>query len=116
MLPRPATSTGGSALMVIVNGPITARLGLNAKTNLFGPGVRANATIGRVLRLVLLNCLDCRPGVLDKSTQGWPGKYSLCFAEDEAASLPGSRSTLRAASRPGPPPSPSTRPSPATTC
>src|SRR5262245_65400978 len=86
MLPRPATSTGGSALMVIVNGPITARLGLNAKTNLFGPGARANATIGRVLRLVLLNCLDCRPGVLDKSTQGWPGKYSLCFAEDEARS------------------------------
>ena len=86
MLHGPATSTGGAALMVIVNGPIGARLGLNAKANLFGPGARANATIGRVLRLVLLNCLDCRPGVLDKSTQGWPGKYSLCFAEDEAAS------------------------------
>jgi len=86
MLHGPATSTGGSALMVIVNGPAAGRLGLNAKANLFGPGVRANATIGRALRLVLLNCLDCRPGVLDKSTQGWPGKYSLCFAEDEAAS------------------------------
>jgi len=86
MLHGPATSTGGSALMVIVNGPIAASLGLNAKANLFGPGTRANATIGRVLRLVLLNCLDCRPGVLDKSTQGWPGKYSLCFAEDETAS------------------------------
>ena len=59
---------------------------LNGKGNLFGPGVRANATIGRTLRLVLLNCLECHPGVLDKSTQGWPGKYSLCFAEDEAAS------------------------------
>jgi hypothetical protein len=86
MLHGPATSTGGAALMVIVNGPIRERLGLNAKTNLFGPGYRANATIGRSLRLVLLNCLDCRPGVLDKSTQGWPGKYSLCFAEDEASS------------------------------
>jgi hypothetical protein len=86
MLHGPATSTGGSALMVIVNGPVAHRLGLNARTNLFGPGARANATIGRVLRLVLLNCLDCRPGVLDKSTQGWPGKYSLCFAEGEAAS------------------------------
>jgi hypothetical protein len=73
-------------LMVIVNGPIASRLHINAKANLFGPGSRANATIGRVLRLALLNCLDCRPGVLDKSTQGWPGKYSLCFAEDEAAS------------------------------
>lgn len=82
----PATSTGGAALMVIVNGPVRERLGFNAKGNLFGPGCRANATIGRALRLVLLNCLDCKPGVLDKSTQGWPGKYSLCFAEDEASS------------------------------
>jgi hypothetical protein len=86
MLHGPATSTGGSALMVIVNGPIASRLDFNSNANLFGPGARANATIGRVLRLVLLNCLDCRPGVLDKSTQGWPGKYSLCFAENEAAS------------------------------
>jgi len=86
MLHGPATSTGGSALMVIVNGPVRERLGVNARANLFGPGARANATIGRVLRLVLLNCLDCRPGILDKSTQGWPGKYSLCFAEEEAAS------------------------------
>jgi hypothetical protein len=86
MLHGPATSTGGSALMVIVNGPIAGRLDLNGKSNLFGPGPRANATIGRVLRLVLLNCLDCRPGVLDKSTQGWSGKFSLCFAEDEASS------------------------------
>jgi hypothetical protein len=82
----PATSTGGAALMVIVNGPIRRRLDVHSKTNLFGPGFRANATIGRALRLVLLNCLDCRPGVLDKSTQGWPGKYSLCFAEDEESS------------------------------
>ena len=74
MLHGPATSTGGAGLMLIVNGPIATRLDCNAKANLFGPGVRANATIGRVLRLVLLNCLDCRPGVLDKSTQGWPGK------------------------------------------
>ena len=86
MLHGPATSTGGAALMVIVNGPIRERLELNGKVNLFGPGPRANATIGRSLRLVLLNCLDCRPGILDKSTQGWPGKYSLCFAEDEASS------------------------------
>src|SRR4029453_14109826 len=86
MLHGPATSTGGSALMVIVNGPVTARLGLNSGATLFGPGFRSNATMGRTLRLVLLNCLDCRPGVLDKSTQGWPGKYSLCFAENEEAS------------------------------
>ncbi len=82
----PATSTGGSALMVIVNGPVREAIGLHSGGNLFGPGVRANATIGRALRLVLLNCLDCRPGVLDQSTQGWAGKYTLCFAENEAAS------------------------------
>jgi hypothetical protein len=82
----PATSTGGAALMVIVNGPVREAIGLHARGNLFGPGVRANATIGRALRLVLLNCLDCRPGVLDQSTQGWAGKYTLCFAEHEAAS------------------------------
>jgi hypothetical protein len=82
----PATSTGGAALMAIVNGPVRGRIGINAAANLFGPGFRANATIGRALRLVLLNCLECHPGVLDKSTQGWPGKYSLCFAEHEEAS------------------------------
>ena len=82
----PATSTGGAALMVIVNGPVRERIGLHGGGNLFGPGIRANATIGRTLRLVLLNCLDCRPGVLDQSTQGWAGKYTLCFAEHEAAS------------------------------
>src|SRR5512141_3148923 len=77
---------GGAALMVIVNGPVREAIGLHGGGNLFGPGVRANATIGRALRLVLLNCLDCRPGVLDQSTQGWAGKYTLCFAEHEAAS------------------------------
>ena len=82
----PATSTGGAAIMVIVNGPARQRLGIHGGANLLGPGFRANATIGRALRLVLLNCLGCQPGVLDKSTQGWPGKYSLCFAEDEESS------------------------------
>jgi hypothetical protein len=81
----PATSTGGAALMVIVNGPVREVIGLHGAGN-FGPGVRANATVGRALRLVLLNCLDCRSGVLDQSTQGWAGKYTLCFAENEAAS------------------------------
>ena len=82
----PATSTGGAALMIIVNGPVRETIGLHSGGNLFGPGVRANATIGRAIRLVLLNCLGCRPGVLDQSTQGWPGKYTLCFAEHEMAS------------------------------
>ena len=81
-----AASTGGAGTLVIVNGPIRHRLGVHSGANLFGPGFRANATIGRAVRLVMLNGLDATPGVLDKSTQGWPGKYSACFAEDEETS------------------------------
>ena len=77
------TSTGGSATLVVVNGPIRRRLGLNAGGNVFGPGWRANATIGRAIRLITLNCLGALPGVLDRSTQGHPGKYTYCIAELE---------------------------------
>jgi hypothetical protein len=77
------TSTGGSAQFVVVNGPIRHRLGLNSGVNLFGPGNRANATIGRAVRLVLINVCGAVPGVLDKSTQGHGGKYSMVIAEDE---------------------------------
>lgn len=79
------TSTGGATVLVAVNGPIRDEIGVHYKENLFGPGFRANATIGRTIRLVLRNCLSVIPGVLDKSTQGWAGKYTMCFAEDEAS-------------------------------
>jgi len=81
-----AASTGGSAVTVIVNGPVTGQLGINSKDNLMGPGNRANATIGRAVRLVMMNAINTRPGKLDRSTLGTPGKYSLCFAENEADS------------------------------
>jgi hypothetical protein len=77
------TSTGGSATLVVVNGPIRRRLDFNDGANVFGPGWRANATVGRAIRLITLNCLGAQPGVLDKSTQGHPGKYSYCIAENE---------------------------------
>jgi hypothetical protein len=80
------TSTGGSATLLVVNGPIRHALNLNSGANVFGPGWRANATIGRAIRLVTLNCLGALPGVLDKSTQGHPGKYTFCIAENEEAS------------------------------
>jgi hypothetical protein len=80
------TSTGGSAPLVVVNGPVARALGINAGVNLFGPGWRPNATIGRALRLVILNCLGAQPGVLDRSTQGHPGKYTFCVAEQEEES------------------------------
>ncbi|MCP3988052.1 MAG: hypothetical protein GY724_03190 [Actinomycetia bacterium] len=72
--------------LVIVNGPIAAELGVNARYGAFGPGVRANATIGRAVRLGLLNIGGAAPGVLDRSTQGQPSKYSFCVAENEAES------------------------------
>src|SRR2546426_6657089 len=80
------TSTGGSATLLVVNGPIRHEIGLNSGANVFGPGWRANATIGRAIRLITLNCLGALPGVLDKSTQGHPGKYTYCIAEHEDAS------------------------------
>jgi hypothetical protein len=74
-------STGGSAPLLIVSGPVVDELGMNAGVNLFGPGNRANATIGRAVRLCLLNVFKMTPGIADKSTQGNPGKYSFCIAE-----------------------------------
>ncbi|MFQ5860253.1 MAG: hypothetical protein ACE5IG_01725 [Dehalococcoidia bacterium] len=80
-----SASTGGSAVMLVVNGPARQALGLNSGGNLFGPGptFRANATIGRAIRLFLINVLGNVPGVLDRSTFGHGGKYSMCIAEDE---------------------------------
>lgn len=78
-----ASGFSGSSIMILVNGPIAGKLGINSTNNLFGPGVRANATIGRALRLVLLNCLRYRPGISDRATMGTSGKFSCCIAEHE---------------------------------
>ena len=79
-------STGGAAILTIVSGPLAKDLGFNAGGNLFGPGARANATVGRALRLVLLNVCGTTPGTVDRTTLGHPGKFTYCIAEDEAAS------------------------------
>ena len=79
----PASSTGGSAIVLIVNGPIAGTVGINSGNNVFGQGVRANATIGRAVRLIMMNVMNTRPGLLDRATLGNPGKYSFCFAENE---------------------------------
>src|SRR6266852_1012284 len=76
-------STGGSAPFIVVNGPIRTALRMNATHNVLANGNRANATIGRAIRLVLINVLGCIPGQLDRSTLGRPGKYTFCIAEDE---------------------------------
>ena len=75
-----------SGPVVIVNGPIASAIGMNSGVNVFGQGNRANATIGRALQLVIRNVGGGLPGGVDRATLGNPGKYTFCFAEDEAGS------------------------------
>jgi hypothetical protein len=82
----PGTSTGGAGVLLIVNGPIARELDINSGDNLFGPGWRANATIGRAVRLIMRNVCGSRPGTLDRGTLGHPGKLSYVIAENEAES------------------------------
>jgi len=72
--------------VIVVNGPIRRRIGMNSGINVFGQGNRANSTIGRALQLVIRNVGGGRPGEVDRATFGNPGKLSFCFAEDEEAS------------------------------
>ena len=72
--------------VVVVNGPIRQHIGMNWGVNALGQGNRANATIGRALQLVIRNVGGGRPGGVDRATLGNPGKYTFCFAEDEADS------------------------------
>jgi hypothetical protein len=78
-------STHIASPLVIVNGPIVKALGINAGHNVFGQGWRANATIGRAVKLILVNLGGAIPGVTDKATFGHPGKYTYCIAENEEA-------------------------------
>lgn len=71
------------APLVIVNGPIVKKLDINYGSNVFGQGWWANATIGRTIRLILVNIGGGIPGKLDMATHGRPTKYSYCIAENE---------------------------------
>jgi hypothetical protein len=79
-------STTGTAPFLIVNGPVRTEIGLNSQGNVFGSGFRANATIGRAIRLGVLNAFGLRPHELDQATQGTPAKYTACIAENEEQS------------------------------
>lgn len=76
----------GAAHAVIVNGPVRDELGIHSGQACFGPGFRANATIGRALRLVIRNVCRAVPGELDRASFSWPLRYSFCFGENEEAS------------------------------
>jgi hypothetical protein len=77
------SSTGGGAVLVIINGPVRLELGASGTFNALANSDRATAVIGRAVRLALINLLDARPGGIDRSTLGHPGKFSFCLAEDE---------------------------------
>ena len=79
-------STGGCAVLVIVSGDERLRLGMDGTFNALGNSDRASAVVGRAIRLCLINLLDVRPGGIDRSTLGHPGKFSFCIAEDEEGS------------------------------
>lgn len=73
------------APLVIVHGKAVDEMGFNAGLGTFGPGTRANASLGRAVRLVLLHVAGARPGDGDASTQGQPSKYAYCIAENTPA-------------------------------
>ena len=79
-------TTGGAACTVVVNGPICNEIGIHSDAACFGPGFRANATIGRAVRLVIRNLGELLPGIMDKATLSTPGRFSFCFGENEARS------------------------------
>ena len=79
-------STMGAAPLLVINGPVVDEIGLNSGVSVFGPGNRANATIGRAIRLTIMNVTGAVPGDLDQSSLGHAGKYTWCIAEDQETS------------------------------
>lgn len=76
------TTTHPVAPLTVIHGPAAMELGFHGGPGLFGPGSRANATVGRAIRLCLLNIGGARPGELDRATHGQPSKYSFCITEN----------------------------------
>src|SRR5205814_4857031 len=81
-----ATATHCSAPLIVVNGPVRQRIDLNCSSGVVAPGYRANATLGRALRLLMINVGGARPGEISMSTFGHPGRYTYCIGEHEEAS------------------------------
>jgi hypothetical protein len=79
-------STSGPAPLIVINGPVRRRLGINCEGGVFGPGFRANATIPRAIGLIVRNGYGVRPQELEQATQGVPGRWSLCLGENEEMS------------------------------
>ncbi|MPY95978.1 MAG: hypothetical protein GEV08_23845 [Acidimicrobiia bacterium] len=80
------STTHPTAIMILVNGPVADKLGINSGPGCLGPGWRANMAIGRAMRLVLLNIGGGSPGDGDRATQGSPAKIGFCLAENQLES------------------------------
>ncbi len=79
-------STSGPSPLIVVNGPVRISLGINCAGGVFGPGFRANATIARAIGLIVRNGYGIRPHELEQTTQGLPGRWSICLGENEELS------------------------------
>lgn len=79
-------STSGPAPLIVINGPIRHELGFNCTGGVFAGGFRPNATVPRTLGLMLRNAFGVHPHVFDQTTQGLPGRWSVCFGENEEES------------------------------
>ncbi len=82
-LPGVNATTHPTGICTILNGPISREIAINSGAGCLGPGNIANATIGRALRLCLMNIAGAVPGISDHATMGSPAKYSFCFGENE---------------------------------
>ncbi|MEM7217790.1 MAG: TlpA family protein disulfide reductase [Pseudomonadota bacterium] len=80
------STTMGASPVLVVNGPIRQRLGMNMKLGALGQGNRANLTIGRAVRLCVRNIGGAQPGGTERSTMGNPMKITMCFPEWEERS------------------------------
>lgn len=78
------TTTGAPTVAAVLHGPVKSLVNANSGANCLGPGNRANATIGRAIRLALTNLGGATPGLVDMATIGQPGKYGMCFAESDS--------------------------------
>jgi hypothetical protein len=80
------STTNPATQVIVVNGPIRAELGFDSGAGCMGAGARTNLTVGRAVRLTMVNAGDARPGGGDRATHGFPGKIALCFPEAEEES------------------------------
>ena len=73
----------GVAPMMIVNGPYSSQIGIHGGSGCLGPGFRANASIGRAIRLILMNLGEGIPGVSSMTVFGMPSRFTYCLAEND---------------------------------